>query len=238
MKKLSITLLVIILASCQPVSADLFGGGISGPLPVYSVNPGVDAATLATQINTFQQLDAALKNLASMDSATAYENQALIADTITQLINLQNSMNLQMSQAAYEGKYMDVSQMTVEEQIQYIQGLQAAQGATLQSAMEAQGMIVQRNAGMSYAIQQLLASSQSAEGAKAAAQIGHQLAALQLTQLMQTQEMIARGQRAELERQAYEREKEKAAEKEAQEFFKEPSKPQKGQGPGVSGFNK
>jgi conjugal transfer/entry exclusion protein len=55
---------------------------------------------------------------------------------------------------------------------------------------------------------------------------------------MQTQEMIARGQRAELERQAYEREKEKAAEKEAQEFFKEPSKPQKGQGPGVSGFNK
>ncbi len=212
MKKLVIAVMVLTLTlTGQPVNAFFGGGGISGPLPVYNTNAAVDAATLATQINTLQQLDAMLKNLASMDGAAAAANQSLIAETIGDLITMQNGLNLYMSQAAYDGKYMDVSQMSVEDQIAYIEGLQQAQGATLQSAMEAQGVIVARNATMSNAIQQLLQSSQGAEGAKAAAQVAHQLAALQITQLMQTQEMIARGQRAELERQAYEREKEETA---------------------------
>lgn len=212
MKKMTIALALSITTLVTSSSqAFLGGGGFSGPMPVYNVDKTVDAAALATKINTAQQLEAMLKNFSTMDSSTAAANRQLINDTINQLIALQTEMNLDMSQAAYDGKYVDVSYMTTEEQAAYIEGLQRDQSVTLQNAMETQGLVTSQNSSISASMNRLLNESQSSEGALAAAQVAHELAALQLTQMMQMQEMIARSNRLEAERIAIEKEKEKVA---------------------------
>lgn len=107
LKKLSkqiclIGILGLIIALTLPITsvqAGMFGGGISGPMPVYNVDKTVDAATLATQINTaqqlanqYQQLQHELANLAAMDPAAAAANAQYIQQTLQDLQYLQQQM--------------------------------------------------------------------------------------------------------------------------------------------------
>lgn len=236
MKKIISALLLVLFLVPMGRTEALFGGGISGPMPVFNIDKTVDAATLATQINTLNQLEASLKNLSTMDASAAASNSEYIYDAINNLISLQDSMNLGMNQAAYDQKYMDVTNMTPTEQADYLATLLYNQNRTLQSAMEVQGLVTNANATNAQAIQRLLSASKSSQGALAAAQVGHQLAALQISQLVQMQDMIARSERAKAERMAYEREQEEMEHNAAKEFFQKPTEPKRGQGAGFPEF--
>lgn len=217
-KLLTRIVLAALISSFSPAisHAGLLGGGMSGPMPVYNVDKTVDAATLATQVNTMKQLEAALANLATMDPATAAANAQYIQEMIQQLINMQNQMqglvmdysNFQESWNQQYPEFSDYKGMSAEEYAQSAQKLLDDFNTRSYYTMESQG-IISNNAGTAGMLKKLMEDSQSAEGALAAAQIGHQIAALQIQQMMQFQQMMAQSQREQSQWLAYQAHKEK-----------------------------
>lgn len=234
---LLLTFCMLSLSTTSISHAGLFGGGLSGPMPVYNIDKTVDAATLATQINTAQQLAADLANLKNMDSATAAANMQQIQSSLQQLITLQNQMsgmimdyeNFQYAWDEQYGDFSDYNNMTSADYAENARRLRESMDQSLHNAMLSQGFVAQ-NANSAAALQQLLRASQTAEGALAAAQVGNQIAALQAQQMIQFQQMVAQSNRAQnqwLEYQIRKEEMERAA---AEKFFREPPTPKKGQG--------
>jgi len=236
MKKYLVICLAVMMfiTTSQPAYA-LFGGGLKGPLPVYSVDKTVDAATIATQLNTAQQLAAALKNLAEMDSAAAAANAGAIQQTLAQLLTLQQQVqsfvnDYQNFQQNWDEIY-NTGGIGADYAAQAAQVLQATDQATY-DAMRAQGWAVGTMPTTAENLNALIAASQTAEGALAAAQAGNQIAALQAQQLMILQQTIAANNQAQL---AYQKEREQQnadAEAAAAQLYSGTVTPQKGQGPG------
>lgn len=217
-KLLTKMVLAALITSFSPAitHAGLIGGGISGPMPVYNVDKTVDAATLATQVNTMKQLEAALANLATMDPATAAANAQYIQQMIQQLINMQNQMqglvmdysNFQESWNQQYPAFSDYKGMTAEEYAQNAQKLLDDFNTRSYYTMQSQGVIA-NNAGTAAMLDDLLRQSNNAQGALAAAQIGHQIAALQIQQMLQFQQMMAQSQREQSQWLDYQARKEK-----------------------------
>lgn len=227
MKKSMTALVFAGLVAIQAIPAHaLFGGGISGPLPVYNTDKTVDAATIATQVNTAQQLQAELQNLASMDPATAAANMGRIQSDLQQLINLQNQMNgLVMDysnfQNAWDAQYQDFGAYNGMSAGQYAtnaQQLLSSLNQSLYNSMLAQGLVAQTGAD-SVSLQNLLDASQNAQGALAAAQVANQMAAMQAQQLMKLQQIVATSNRAQSEWMAYQAHKEAMAQASVDQFF-------------------
>ncbi|SFL43922.1 hypothetical protein [Pelosinus propionicus] len=222
--------------------AGLFGGGFSGPMPVYNIDKTVDAAAIATQVNTLKQLESAL---AVMDSSTAAANMQQIQASLRQLVQMQNQMSglfmdYENFQTAWNSQYRDFADynnMTAADYAANAQMLRDSMNQSIYNAMLSQGFVAQ-NADTGAAIQQLLQASQTAEGALAAAQVGNQIAALQAHQMLQFQQMAARSNRAQNEWMEYQVRKEQMEQAAAEQFFQEPPKPKKGQGAGFPDFEK
>lgn len=218
MKKTALAILICLAMAVPAPTYALFGGGISGPLPVYNMDKTVDAATIATKINTAEQLSAMLKNLQGMDSATAAANINQINANLQQLANLQNElsgmiMDYSNFQTSWDSQYHDFGDyagMTGDDYAQNAQNLLSALNQSTYDAMRAQGLIV-NNQNTAAMLQQLMQASQSAEGAKAAAQAGNLIAAQQVQQLMQFQQMVAQSNRQQSEWIAYQAHKEAMA---------------------------
>lgn len=218
MKKIALASLICLALAVPAPTYALFGGGISGPLAVYNTDKTVDAATIATKINTAEQLSAMLKNLQGMDSATAAANIDQINANLQQLANLQNElsgmiMDYSNFQTSWDSQYHDFSDyagMTGDDYAQNAQNLLSALNQSTYDAMRAQGLIV-NNQNTAAMLQQLMQASQSAEGAKAAAQAGNLIAAQQVQQLMQFQQMVAQSNRQQSEWIAYQAHKEAMA---------------------------
>lgn len=222
----TIGLVVLGTSLCgMPVHA-LFGGGLKGPLPVYSVDKTVDAATIATQINTLKQLDAALKNLQTMSPEVAAANVNLIQKYLQDLLTMQRNMegmvmNYSDFQKTWDSQYHDFSEysgMTGEEYAQNAENLLKALNQSVYNSMQAQGLVAQHYDTAS-ALQGLIQASQSAEGALAAAQVANQIAALQLQQMMNFQQIVAQSNRAQSEWLAYQAHKEKMRQEATKQFF-------------------
>ena len=235
MKQVIMCIAVCLLISISHVAhAGIFGGGISGPMPVYNVDKSVDAATLATQINTAQQLQAALANLAKMDATTAAENQQLIYSNLQQLAQLQQQMqSLVMDYSEFQNSW---NNMYPEFQSDYANQANQIVSATDQAVYEAmlmQGMGVAGISNSSANLQGLLNASQTAQGALAAAQAGNQIAAIQAQQFMQLQQMIAQSNNAQLAYQKQKMEQDRAAEQAAAQAYYSDIDSEKGRGTGV-----
>lgn len=182
-----------------------FGGGISGPLPVYNLDKTVDAATIATQINTAHQLEAALSNLAKMDPATAAANMGQIQQTLAQLQVLQQevtgmTMDYQNFQYQWDNTYQDFRAYNGMSGTDYAYQAQQLNQATQQQiydAMRAQGLI-SGIPGDAANLQHLMNASQSSQGALAAAQAGNQISGLMAQQMMRLQQMMSQSNQAQL----------------------------------------
>lgn len=207
MKKfIPVLLACLLFIPTLPAQALFGGGGFSGPMPVYNVDKTVDIATITTQINTLKQLEATLKNLDTMDPATAEATIASVQASLEQMTEMQNNMDgLIMDyanfQAAWDSQYHDFSDyggMSGEEYAQNAQNLLSSLNQSVYNAMQAQGLVAQ-NYDTASALQTLMQASQSAEGALSAAQVANQIAALQVQQLMQFQQIVAQSNRAQSE---------------------------------------
>ena len=225
-KYLSLCVICMLLLTNMPVTHALFGGGISGPLPVFNTNPTVDLATITTQINTLKQLEAALKNLSSMDASSAAANQALIQQNLQQLVQMQQQteglvMDYTNFQTAWDEQYQDFSAysgMSGAEYADNAQRLLQAMNQSIYNAMRSQGLVSQTSADAA-TLQQLMQASQSAEGALAAAQAGNQIAAMQAQSLMKLQQTISQSNRAQSEWLAYQTHKEAMAKEASANFL-------------------
>lgn len=239
MKKIVVYLTACLLSLPLTGQAFFGGGTISGPIAVYNTNASVDAATLATQINTAQQLAAALKNLETMDPGAAAANAGYIYSNLQQLISVQNNLqgmvmdyaNFQSSWDSQYHDFADYAGMSGEQYSQNAQNLLNALNQSIYNAMQAQGFIA-NNSDTTAMLQQLLQASQTAQGAKAAAQVGNMIAAQQVQQMMQFQQMFAQSQRQQSEWLAYQAHKEAMAREANEQFFKQPSEPVREGGPG------
>lgn len=207
MKKVftSLVLATLVMNITPGTSHAFFGGGISGPLPVYNLDKTVDAATIATQLNTAQQLEAALSNLASMDPATAAANMGQIQQTLAQLQMLQQevtgmTMDYQTFQQQWDATYQDFGAYNGMSGSDYANQAQKINQATQQQiydAMRAQGLI-SGIPGDAASLQQLLNASQSSQGALAAAQAGNQISGIMAQQIMRLQQMMSQSNQAQL----------------------------------------
>ena len=234
---------VIALIPIATPAQAFFGGGISGPLPVYNVNSTVDAATLATQINTLQQLQAALQNLASMDEATAAANLQQIQLAMQQLNEIQNSLrgttyDFQNFQQQWDSQYQDFGSYAGQNAAQY--GEQARQlmlqtDAAVYNAARAQGLVNAQLPGEYQNLQYLLNASQSAQGALSAAQAGNQIAALQIQQMMRLQQIVAASNEAQAAYQAEQIRREVQAQEFTKHFLRKGADTAPETGPGIIG---
>lgn len=225
MKKKILTAAICFALITPTYGHAFFGGGISGPLPVYNMDKTVDAATIATQIATAQQLETDLANLKNMDAHTAAANMDRIYNNLKQLVELQNQMNGMLTnyenmQYAWSQQYGDddYSNMTPEEYAENARRLRESMDQSLYNAMLAQGF-AQSNGDMTSALQNLLNASQTSEGALAAAQVGNQIAALQAQQMIQFQQMVIQSNQAQTEWMRYQLEKDKQAQALARQAF-------------------
>jgi P-type conjugative transfer protein TrbJ len=222
-KKILVAVLIILSV---PFSGQAFfgGGGITGPLPVYNTDKTVDAATIATQINTLKQLEAAL---AVMDSSTASQNMQQIQNNLMQLEQMQSQMEgLITDYANFQNNWneqyngVDYNNMSGSDYANHAQALLDSMNQSVYNAMRAQGYNVAYG-DVRGSLQNLLQSSQSAEGALAAAQVGNQIAALQAQQMMQFQQMVTQSNQAQTEWMKYQLEKERNAQALAEQAFGE-----------------
>lgn len=207
MKKVFATLaLATLVMSITPgTSHAFFGGGISGPLPVYNLDKTVDLATITTQLNTAKQLEAALSNLATMDPATAAANMGQIQQTLAQLQTLQQevtgmTMDYQNFQQQWDAIYQDFGAYNGMSGTDYANQAQQINKATQQQiydAMRAQGLI-SGIPGDAANLQQLMNASQSSQGALAAAQAGNQISGIMAQQIMRLQQMMSQSNQAQL----------------------------------------
>lgn len=208
MRRMKKTLLLLAICSFlvySPTPAHaLFGGGISGPLPVYNIDKTVDVATITTQVNTYEQLQAMLKNLASMDASTAAGNMTNIQAQLTDLITLQQQtqgmlVDYQNFQEQWNETYKDYSDangMTALDYANQVEALRQFTEQNMYDTMRSQGLISGMETDANY-LNRLLASSQSAEGTRAALQAANQIAGLQIQQLMRFQQMLSDQNRAQ-----------------------------------------
>lgn len=228
MKKVvkAVTIAGLILSTPIQQGQAFFGGGIDGPIPVYSVDTTVDLATIATQVNTLQQLEAALKNLSSMDVASAAANMGQIQQTLAQLQAVQQqatglTMDYQNFQQQWDQTYPDYASYTGMSGADYANQVQQLSEVTqkqIYDAMLAQGLVSQVN-GDARNLQSLLSASQSAEGALAAAQAGNQIAAITSQQLMRLQQIVAQSNQAQLSYQEEQKRKERMAKEAMNQYF-------------------
>lgn len=247
MKKIVLFLFLSFLVVIPATETQAFfgGGGLKGPLPVYNKNSSVDAATLAMRITTAKQLEADLANLQKMDPATAAANAHLIYDRLQRLFALQQENQNMIAdyenfQTVWDEQYgsdLDYQQMNAAEYAKQARILRESMDKSLRDAMQMQGYVV-HNSNSADALQQLLASSQSAEGALAAAQVGNQIAAIQAQQMMQFQVMAAQSNQMQAQWMRDQLEKEKMEQERTERYFSEPPAPVPGQGPGFVKFKK
>lgn len=240
-KTIMAVFMCLLLGGIPSAAHAFFGGGISGPLPVYNTNASVDAATLATQINTaqqltnqYQQLQNELANLASMDPAAAAANIGGIQNALTSLMALQEqmsgfAMDYQTFQNQWDDTYKDFSDYNGMSGNDYAnhaaQMMQLTKNQTY-DAMRAQGLVSQIGANTNN-LQGLLNASQSAQGALAAAQAGNQIAAMQAQQMMALQQMVGQSNQAQLAYQQQKIQQEAASEMAASKAYSDDVTPTK-----------
>lgn len=211
-KLLNVMLVALLVLGAQSISMQK-----AKAMVVY--DPSVEAQAILNVANTAQQIQMQLQNLSSMDAATAAENKQAIYSNLKQLTDLQNSMsglvmNYSNFQNSFDAQYHDFSDykgMSGEQYSQNAQQLLVSLNQSLYNAMSAQGLVAQ-NGNTSNQLQMLLDASQTADGALAAAQIGHQMAGLQSQQMMQLQQIMAQSNRAQSEWMALQTHKEAMAE--------------------------
>lgn len=197
------------------------------------------ALNSATQIqNQMKQLENDAANLQYMDSATASATMYRIQDNLAQLQMLQQQtqgmvMDYTDFQTAWDQQYQDFSAysgMTGADYAEQAMRMTQTTQNQIYDAMRAQGLIAQAGNDAA-ALQQLLAASQSAQGARAAAQAGNQIAAMQAQSLMKLQQMIAQNNQAQLAYQQQKLQQDMAAEYAAAQAYTTDVEPQKrGQG--------
>lgn len=203
---------------------------------VYAVRDSENIAQAVKQaMYQYQQIQLDMQNLSAMDGASAAENMAAIQENLTELAALQQNIqglmfDYQNFQENWDNLY-NTGGVGEDYANQAQQVLQATDQATY-DAMRAQGWAVSTMPTTAESINALLAASQNAEGALAAAQAGNQIAAMQAQQMMILQQMIASNNQAQL---AYQKEREQQnadAEAVAAELYSGTVTPTKGQGPG------
>lgn len=240
-KTITAMILATLLTNVAPAisHADLFGGGLTGPLPVFNIDKSVDIATITTQINTLKQLEAALSNLALMDPATAAANMGQIQQTLGQLQTLQQevtgmTMDYQNFQQQWDNTYQDFGAyngMSGNDYAYQAQQLNLATQRQIYDAMRAQGLIA-GIPGDATNLQQLMIASQSSEGALAAAQAGNQISGLIAQQMMRLQQMMSQSNQAQLSYQEQKQQQDAAAEAAAQNAYNSEVHLEKGRGKG------
>lgn len=226
-----------------PAHAFFGGGGLKGPIAVYSKNTSVDAATIANQINTLKQLEATLKNLRPMDSSTSIANINAIRQNIANLLAVQQQVDgiinsYTQFQQKWDETYGPNSGISGASNTEHVKQLTQVTENQTANAMQNAALARSQIPGTANNLNNLLAASQSAEGALAAAQIGNQIAGIQAQQLMQLIQMMS----AQIDAQmAFQQQLKEVADRQQDfndKFYGQPDKPasQNSQGAGMPRF--
>jgi len=206
---------------------------------------------ISQTVNTARQIENQLsslaneaKNLANMDSRTAWQTLSGIRSNLTQVMQMQANirgltMEYQKVEAAWDTLYKDfgsfngISGKAYAAQAQKV--LDQTNRATY-DAMRAQGLVSQlgndaRN------LESLMTSSNTSAGALAAVQAGNAIAAVNTQQLMRLQQIVATSYRAQSSYHAQQANKEAMSQADSKRFFGDKiEKPGEGKGRGTKHF--
>jgi type IV secretion system protein TrbJ len=218
-KSVKKTLIISAIAVCM-------GGGILS-LPAEAVYPVIDHSNLVQNIknvaqtikivaNTFTQIDNQVKsleneakNLAKMNAANSFNNITLFDNSLDEIKGiLYSSRGLPLRYDAMESKYKQLYKDnyeggTYDEWQKQSGDLMQQTNNAAYDAMKTQGMI-EELPDDEQSIKDLLANSDSAQGALEASQVGNHLASVNTRQLMRMQTIQAAAFRLQASRAAEE----------------------------------
>jgi len=188
---------------------------------------------ISQTVNTARQVENQLsslaneaKNLANMDSRTAWQTLSGIRSNLTQVMQMQANirgltMEYQKVEAAWDTLYRDFGSFNGMSGTDYAAQAQKVLDQTNRAtydAMRAQGLVSQlgndaRN------LESLLNASNTSSGALSAAQAGNHIAALTAQQLMRLQQIVATSYRVESSYHAQQANKEAISRASSKRFF-------------------
>ena len=189
---------------------------------------------ISQTVNTARQIENQLsslaneaKNLANMDSRTAWQTLSGIRSNLTQVMQMQANirgltMEYQKVEAAWDTLYRDFGSFNGMSGKGYAAQAQSVLNQTNNAtydAMRAQGLVSQlgndaRN------LESLLNASNTSSGALSAAQAGNHIAALTAQQLMRLQQIVATSYRVESSYHAQQTNLEAMSRAHSDKFFK------------------
>jgi len=189
---------------------------------------------ISQTVNTAKQIENQLsslaneaRNLANMDSRTAWQTLSGIRSNLAQVMQMQASirgitMKYQEVENAWDGLYRDFGSFAGMSGRDYANQAQKVLDQTNKAtydAMRAQGLVAQLGDD-SRNLDALLNASNTSSGALAAVQAGNQIAAVNTQQLMRLQQIIATSYRVESSYHAQKANKEAMARANSDQFFK------------------
>ncbi len=154
--------------------------------------------------NQMTQIAYAAQNLIKMDGNLSAASLMNIQHSLTTLMNLSQNvvgiaLNYEQSQMAWDSTYPKFNKYNGMSGTDYAKQSEIMRNQTsnaIYDAMTAQGLVAQLGNDAAN-LNSLLAASSSADGVLTAIQVGNQIAALQVQQLMRLQQIIATSYRAE-----------------------------------------
>ncbi len=154
--------------------------------------------------NQMTQIAYEIQNLKKMDDKLSASNMANLQRSLSTMINLcQNvvgiALNYEQSQSAWDRTYPKFNKyngMSGSDYSKQSETIRYQTSNAIYDAMTAQGLVAQLGNDAAN-LNTLLATSSSTDGVLAAIQVGNQIAALQVQQLMRLQMIMASSYRAE-----------------------------------------
>jgi len=188
---------------------------------------------ISQTVNTARQIENQLsslaneaKNLANMDSRTAWQTLSGIRSNLTQVMQMQANirgltMEYQKVEAAWDTLYKDFGSFNGMSGKDYAAQAQKVLDQTNRAtydAMRAQGLVAQLGNDAKN-LEYLLNASNTSSGALSAAQAGNHIAALTAQQLMRLQQIVATSYRVESSYHAQQANKEAISRASSNKFF-------------------
>lgn len=188
---------------------------------------------ISQTVNTARQIENQLsslaneaKNLANMDSRTAWQTLSGIRSNLTQVMQMQANirgmtMEYQKVEAAWDTLYRDFGSFNGMSGKDYAAQAQKVLDQTNRAtydAMRAQGLVAQLGNDAKN-LEYLLNASNTSSGALSAAQAGNHIAALTAQQLMRLQQIVATSYRVESSYHAQQTNKEAISRASSNKFF-------------------
>ncbi|VBB08469.1 Hypothetical protein LUCI_3741 [Lucifera butyrica] len=246
MKKIGSVLLVIsFLVAMQ--APRTFAMVVYDPSVNSTLNTRLNASYLdqvKNTLNNLQSLQAQLQNLSSLDQSSMTSQINSVQNSLQTLQQLRQSekgltLDWTNAQQAWDSEYTDFKNLnggiSATDYTTAYKKLSTNTDNALYDAMKSQGLLVQLDDDQQNLVN-LMKSSTSAKGALQAAQIGHQLTALEIQNMLRLQQILTMSNRAQTQYMLQQQQSADASSAWAQTAFKSTTTPSKGQGTGLGDF--